>query len=324
VTWSERLQRLASRGAEFATTRRVRVGSQILLLVALVFVLLRLRSVWRDSHASLETVSWLALAGAAALATVAVVEAAFVWLEILRGLGASPRRHWAAIFLQAQLGKYVPGSVWQYAGRAALARVEAAPLRVVAASMTAEVAAGVLAGGVIASLLVGLWAFVAVLAVASGTCVVGARLFLRRPRIRDFIERRAGGRAFARTLRATIRGAALYLLIWGPVGFGFWMTARALFGVPLSAVGYYAGAFAVASLAGLFAFFAPVGLGVREAVIVALLRPRLGTADAVLLAGVSRGILTVVDIVTAAAGAVILKWTRVHARVDASVTVERP
>src|SRR5436190_915077 len=78
------------------------------------------------------------------------------------------------------------------------------------------------------------------------------------------------------------------------VGLSFWLTARALVPVPLEDLGFYTGVFAIASLAGLFAFFAPVGLGVREAVLVALLRPRLGTADALLVAAASRGVLTIV------------------------------
>jgi hypothetical protein len=77
--------------------------------------------------------------------------------------------------------------------------------------------------------------------------------------------------------------------------------------VSVADVGFYAGAFAIASLVGLVAFFAPVGLGIREAVIVALLRSRLGTSDALLLAAVSRGVLTVVDLGTAAAGAAVLR-----------------
>jgi uncharacterized membrane protein YbhN (UPF0104 family) len=91
------------------------------------------------------------------------------------------------------------------------------------------------------------------------------------------------------------------------LGVALWVSARALFPVDLGEIGYYTGAYAIAALAGLIAFFAPVGIGVREAVLVALLRSRLGTADAVLLAGVFRGLLTVVDIGAAAAGAVLLR-----------------
>lgn len=132
----ERLLRLGATVAERATARRVRVLGQLLLLAGLVFVVLRVRSLWHGSHIELATINWLMVVAAVATAAVAVLLAAFVWLRILRRLGIEPRRRWAGIYMQAQLGKYIPGSVWQYAGRAALARGEAIPLRLATVSLT--------------------------------------------------------------------------------------------------------------------------------------------------------------------------------------------
>ena len=67
------------------------------------------------------------------------------------------------------------------------------------------------------------------------------------------------------------------------------------------------GVYGTACLVGLVAFFAPVGFGIREALIVALLRGRLGTADALVLAASSRLLLTIVDLATAAVGVVTLR-----------------
>jgi len=58
---------------------------------------------------------------------------------------------------------------------------------------------------------------------------------------------------------------------------------------------------------GLVAVFAPVGLGVREAILVALLRSKIGTADALMIAVAFRGLLTIVDVGAAAAGAIVLR-----------------
>ena len=49
----EDLLRVAERAAELATTRRVRKAGQLLLVAGLVFVLVRLRSIWHDSHIEL-------------------------------------------------------------------------------------------------------------------------------------------------------------------------------------------------------------------------------------------------------------------------------
>ena len=61
------------------------------------------------------------------------------------------------------------------------------------------------------------------------------------------------------------------------------------------------GTFAVAWLAGLLAIYAPGGLGVREAVLVALLPGRIGAADALVVAAASRLILILVDVLLAGA-----------------------
>jgi hypothetical protein len=100
---------------------------------------------------------------------------------------------------------------------------------------------------------------------------------------------------------ATRSAVILYLVVWALYGIAFWATGRALFAVPVSDLPRYVGVFALAWLAGLVAVFAPGGIGVREAVIVALLRSRLGEADAIVLAATSRIVLTAIDLVAGAA-----------------------
>jgi uncharacterized membrane protein YbhN (UPF0104 family) len=70
------------------------------------------------------------------------------------------------------------------------------------------------------------------------------------------------------------------------------------------------GAFAVAWLAGLLAVYAPGGLGVREAVLVALLSSRIGAADALVVAAASRLILIFVDVVLAGIATAALRRGR--------------
>jgi hypothetical protein len=87
----------------------------------------------------------------------------------------------------------------------------------------------------------------------------------------------------------------------------FWLVARALLHTPAHDVALYVGAFAAAWLVGVLAFFAPGGLGVREAVLVAILRSKIGVEDAVVLAAISRALLTVVDVALAGIGALLLR-----------------
>jgi hypothetical protein len=299
----ERLYRLGPRFAEHATAKRVRRVGQLFLAVGIVFVALRMRSLWHGSHIQFSGVSWSTLAAAAILDAVAIAAAAFVWLHILRRLGLRPRWRWAGIYMQAQLGKYIPGSVWQYAGRAALAQTANIPVRLAALSLTVELTGSVIAAGLLASLAGGTVAFVVTIGTTAAVFAVVPLARRGFARVRDAKARRTA-------LRATVHTTLLYLPIWVLLGFCFWLTGRSLFHLSFGEAGYYTGVFTLAWLVGLIAIFAPGGLGVREAVIVALLRSRIGTADAVLLAAVSRGLLTALDLVAGAAGAFVLRGVK--------------
>jgi uncharacterized membrane protein YbhN (UPF0104 family) len=295
----ERLYRLGATVAGRATTKRLRIVAQLLLLAAILFVALRMRSLWHGSHVGFSRVNWPTLVAAAGVDAVAVGAAALVWLRILRRLGVQPRLRWTGIYLQAQLGKYIPGSVWQYAGRAALARAEAIPVRLATVSLTAELTGSTIAAGILGSLAGGRLAFGAV-AGSTAAILAGWALVTRR------FTRLRGAHSHP-AIRAALETMLLYLPIWLLLGSCFWLTARSLFHVSFGQAGFYTGVFSLAWLVGLVAVFAPGGLGVREAVILALLRSRIGAADAVLLAAVSRGLLTAVDLLAGAVGAIVLR-----------------
>jgi hypothetical protein len=204
-------------------------------------------------------------------------------------LGTPARLSWAADYFQGQLGKYVPGSLWQYASRGAMASGRGIQLRAVAMSFPIELSATVYAAAAFSMLLLGWWGtlgLVAVVAVAPvATAVLRARV----------------------ALRAAAKAAVLYAATWLFIGVSFWMAARALVRVPLEHLPIYAGAFAAAWIVGLVAIYAPGGIGVREALLVAILRPRIGTADAFLVAAASRIVFTVADLSAAGLSFLIIR-----------------
>ena len=277
----ERLHRLGATVVERATERRVRVLAQVLLVAAAVFVGLKVRSIWHGGHIELANVDWLALVGSFSLAVLGTAAGALIWLVILDGLGVKPRLRWAGLFFQAQLGKYIPGSVWQYAGRAAVARVNGIPVGPVGVSLGVEFAAAAIAAGAMAGFLLGWWGALIIAAVAVFLVAVGRPRRSRLPVV------------------VTIKATLLYLPAWLLLGASFWLCARGLVAIPAGDLALYMGAFAIAWLAGLLAIYAPGGLGVREAVLVALLHGRIGTADALVVAASSRLILILVDVLLA-------------------------
>jgi uncharacterized membrane protein YbhN (UPF0104 family) len=306
------LRHVASTAAAFATHRRVRVASQALLVGGVVFVLLRLHAIWHDSRLNIGDVDWLLLLGAALVSACGLTAIALVWLAILRQLDAETEPWFIAIFFQAQLSKYVPGSVWQYVGRMTLAREHGLPIRSVAISLPIELIASTVAGAALSLLLLGWWGAASAILV-----LLALSSFAHRPverRLTGALRRVVQGRDVRGAVPAAIRASRAYAGILLIIGFGFWLTARALYGVPVDDVLIYVGAFVTAWLGGLVAVYAPGGIGVREALLVALLRGRIGSADALVLAAASRAILTLVDIGAAVTGVALIRARRGESR----------
>jgi uncharacterized membrane protein YbhN (UPF0104 family) len=296
----ERLLRLGATvvGRAYAARekRSVRVLGRLLALALVLFLAVRLWQLWRR-----EPVDFGRLDGgifaAAVVASIAAVSAyGFVWPFLLRRLGTQAPFSWITFFFKSQLGKYLPGSVWQYAGRVGLARTRGVPVQRALVSVVAEIVYSAVAAATAAGLILG---WVAAVGVFAGLAALLALGFTVRGRIAGAIAR--DRQSILAMLRAGPVAVGLYLVVWGLYGFAFWTTGRALFAIPASDIPRYIGVFALAWLAGLVAFFAPGGVGVREAVIAALLTGRLGQADAIVLAATSRIVLSAVDLVAGAA-----------------------
>lgn len=238
------------------------------------------------------------------------VATALIWARIVVDLGG-PRLSAAEsvrIFMVGNLGRYVPGKVWQIAALAALAR-----RRGVAAG-TATAAAVLGQGtGLGAAMAIGLgaaWRF------GEGeswrwlvpTLVLGGiALGLAPPVFRGVSSlwfRLA--RTEAPTDLSSRDGAVwvgLSLASWCIYAGAFWLLSTGL-GFDLAPIGA-ATAFAAAYVLGYLVVFAPAGLGVREGFLIAFLSPGLGAGAATALAAAARVWTTVVEVVPAAAF-----WTR--------------
>jgi uncharacterized membrane protein YbhN (UPF0104 family) len=283
----------------FRGSPRGRTVSHALVFGLLVFLALRLWRLWSSADFSLRDAQ-PAIAGAAVLvSTLAVASYGYVWLVTLRRLGVPAGREQLGVFLKSQLGKYIPGSIWQYAGRVELGRDAGIPANIGLASISVEVGASVAA-----ALLLGLLAMPRLVAVGVLACVLFFALVAAGTR--SPISRIVNG--VARIDKAFLGSAIrlvplvipLYCAVWLVYGLAFWLTARSLYAVSASDVLLYVGVFALAWAVGFVAIFAPGGVGVREAMIVALLSSHLGGARVIVLAGSSRLLLTTIDLVLGA------------------------
>ncbi len=232
---------------------------------------------------------------------------AALWGRIVVDLGG-PRLGLAdsvRLFMIANLGRYIPGKVWQIAGLAALARQKDVPA--VTATGAAVLGQGI---ALLAATAVGLaallggdptmrtWGLV-----GTAVLVVGAALGAV-PRVFRWVSGvwfRLARQEPPPGLRSVhfLQWLALYVLNWGVYALAFGVLAASFgHGGHLWVIG---SAFAAAYVAGYVAIFAPAGVGVREGALVALLTPSMGAAPAGALAVIARVWTTLVELVPAAA-----------------------
>lgn len=244
---------------------------------------------------------WVALAAAVTLATYATLVAA--WRAVILGWGQRLRSRAAfRIWTVSNLGRYLPGKVWSVAGLAVLAQREgvAGWAAVGAAIAMQAIAVG---SGVAATAATAPGTLSVTSVAAAGTVAVITIVGLSTPGAVALLARFAP----FRQLRPLPLGAVLWAgtattAAWAGYGLAFWCLARGTLGTTTLDLAPAVGVFAAGYIAGLLALFAPGGVGVREAVFIALLAPSVGSGGAIVLTLASRILLTVCEVVAALLG----------------------
>jgi uncharacterized membrane protein YbhN (UPF0104 family) len=283
----------------------------LLLLLALGAALWSLADQWAGVRDAVSQLSVAPVAGAAAAALLSLVLSLLTWRSTLAGLGTRvPLRAAARIFFVGQLGKYLPGSVWPVLAQMELGASYGLSRRQVGTASL--LAVGI---GVPGALLIGALALPALF---SGGAAAFALVFLAlpvtgallHPRVlnplldrgfrllrRPPLPRRLSAAAIA---RVALLSAAAQLLL----GLQAYLLAVDLGAHGARVLPIVVGAFTLATVAGLLALPVPAGAGVREAVLVAALSPVLPVSRAILLAVISRILLTAADVTVATGGMV--------------------
>ena len=203
----------------------------------------------------------------------------------------------ARLYNLSQLGKYLPGSIWQFVGRAAAYRKLGAGYGAIRDALLVESlwivagasATGVLLAGpripglVVSSLDPMLRWWLGGLFAACVLLVAGLALW-----------KRAVVARYAQLAVPTARVLLVQGFIWSMLGLAFWVLARAcgLEVAPLFATGLFAAAYAV----GFLVPFAPAGLGVRDAILTLGLLPYVPPGEALVVTVLARVVYLVVDV----------------------------
>lgn len=232
-----------------------------------------------------------------------------VWGVMVRDMGGSrlPAGTAVRVWLVANLGRYIPGKLWQIAGLALLARERGVSARVATGAAVLGQGIALMAAalvGVVALLgagpgyrTAGFWTL--------GVLLVLGGLGLAPPVLKRLVP------AWFRLARVdppgpdepgpgrVLRWGALYLLNWVVYASSFWILVKS-FDLPGTLL-ETGPAFAAAYVLGYVMVFAPAGVGVREGFLTVFLGPVMGAGTAVVLSVVARVWTTGVEVLPAGA-----------------------
>lgn len=215
----------------------------------------------------------------------------------------------AKLYNLSQMGKYLPGSIWQFVGRAAAYRSRGASYAQIRDSLVTESLWVIAAAGIVGAVLCGPAALVAIEAnlnvmlrwwlfggAAVATVGVVVLLFWKRTALLRY------ARSAVPTTRAVLVQAGIWLLL----GLAFWVLVRAcgMAAGPVFSIGLFAAAYAV----GFLVPFAPAGLGIRDGVLTLGLLPYTGAGEALAVTVVARVVYLVVELALVALQEPVLAW----------------
>lgn len=293
----------------------VRWGFLVVALVLALWYVLDNRDPLRRAAADLSALEVLAVTGLGCLYVWCTLLA---WRAVLADLGSRlPLGRAVAMFGISQLGKYVPGGVWNVVAAAEAGAVHRVPRSRAAASMLVAVAVSVASGAavgaaalpVVSTDRLGQWSWV--------VWVAPAAVVLLTPPVLN--------RLIALAVRIAGRGALEHPMTWNGLGrSGAWSVAGWLvaglqlwvlctgLGLPLTGRTFalVTGGWALAWTAGFLFVVAPAGAGVREVVLAAVLAGALPGPVAGLAVLVSRVVLTGVDLAFACAALLLTRRIR--------------
>lgn len=234
-----------------------------LALTGIVFVAFRIKDYSsRISLSQITPADWVSIFGLALLYGVANLLLAMAWRHLLAQFGVYATRWWSIrIYGVSQLAKYIPGNIFHLAGRQAIGMSAGVPGGVLVKTTVWELGllavAGALYGWLILPLLLPGFPLPLSMILLAGTALLVSYLLhhIIGPEVTvsffmEILFLAASGGVFAALLALIADGSQIYMQTWLLIG----------------------GAYIVAWLAGLVTPGAPAGVGIREMVLLLLLK----------------------------------------------------
>ncbi|MEL7501118.1 MAG: YbhN family protein [Cyanobacteria bacterium J06554_6] len=259
--------------------RRIKPYLRWLVLgAALFFLFTTVRENWL-AMAEVQTTpaTWAGLVIALGVTLLAHIWSGWVWHWILQALDIQVGGLWTtAIYLKTNLAKYIPGNVWHFYGR--VRALQAAGASLGGATVGVLLEPLLMAAGALVLVAVGSWQFLGGWPLLGLLFVLaGVHPYLLNPLLKRLSQSRLKGQPLGREqlqrypIKAFL-GELGFVLIRG---LGFVITLAALQPLAPAQLLPVLGAFSAAWLLGLVVPGAPGGIGVFEAVAIALLNGQL-------------------------------------------------
>lgn len=281
-------------------SRWVKLG---LLAIALGFCVYALVSQRAETAAALRHLAWGPVIGAAAAAIAGLGCQMLAWRAVVRDLGSplSVRSATRVTFI-AQLGKYVPGAVWATAAQVELARRHDVPRKRSATAAVVAMLVTLATGLLVAAVALPLSSQDAARTYWWALALAPPAVIGLYPPVTGYVLDRALRLARRAPLERRIsaagmtRAVAWSLLGWGLFGVHAWLLAADVTGKGVNVLPIAAGAYALAWSVGFVLIPFPGGVGPRELAFIAALAPIMPRGSAIVVAVVSRLVMTVADL----------------------------
>lgn len=286
--------------------------AQVVALGAGTWFLLRTAvASWGTIDLGQMRLAWLPILIGSLLTGATYLYLVLLWVLSLRWWNQRfPYLEAARVWFVSNLARFIPGMVWQLVGVAAMSHErDVSPVAATAAVLLQQVVlvfTGLAVAAAWAPALLARWAYGIqpgeLLALTAGAMIL---LVILLPRVMPLV-----GRVVSGVLRRNVAWPPLptgefawyvagLCVPWVTYGVAFWMFGHGLLGSQAPPFALAVGGFVASYVAGLIVVFAPSGLVVREAALVAALGPALGGGPALVLAVAARVWLLVVELATA-------------------------
>lgn len=294
--------------AEFQGRPYLVRGLQILLIGPIFTFLLRnLYLNWNQLSTYQWSLNYLALASSLFLLLADAFLYAYLWRRILLQFGGSLgyRKVFRMVFL-SQLGRYLPGKVWNLAGVIYLGSKEGVPKLISGASLGLQLLWQILSGVIVFLLTLPFWGHSpSAVGLYPLLLLLPLGVILFHPTFINWgfgFALRAMGEEPRRLdwgYRDTLGQLILWALFWVINGVAYYLMINSLTPSSPSQLPMVVGAFTIAWVIGFLALFAPAGLGVVEGTLTFLLGFNFALPVATVVALLTRLVRTIAELICA-------------------------